>query len=189
MVYEASYTSSITVYFREPERSVPGEVVSKVPYKCSRGTEENTKDDVCPWDLATNMPTVSSEVLSHSEGDRKKRSSLSAATASSSVCEDLYPWDTASNLPLTLPEPRPSRKNSMQIDSGSSSSDISVAVTEVSDRLKKSCGLEQPCSVGASAVELEKKVRMSSEERIIAKMQTVRKYSTASIVGLGSSES
>lgn len=77
----------------------------------------------------------------------------------------------------------------MQIDSGSSSSDISVAITEVSDRLKKSCGLQQQSSVGASGVESEKNVRMSSEERVIARIQTVRKYSTASIIGLGSSES
>lgn len=164
-------------------------MVSKVPFKRSRGGEENSKDDVCPWDLATNMPAVSSEVSSHPEGDRRKRSSISAATASSSMCEDLYPWDAASNQPLSLPEPRTSRKNSMQIDSGSSSSDISVAVTEVSDRLKKSCGLEHPCPVGASAVEPEKNVRMSSEERVIARIQTVRKYSTASIIGLGLSES
>jgi hypothetical protein len=77
----------------------------------------------------------------------------------------------------------------MQMDSGSSSSDISVAITEVSDRLKKFCGLEQPCPVGASAVEPEKNVRMSSEERVITRIQTVRKYSTASIIGLGLSES
>jgi hypothetical protein len=163
--------------------------VSKVPYKRRSGGRENSKDDVCPWDSATNMPTVSSEVLSHSEGDRKKKSSISASAASSSMCEDLYPWDTASNQPLTLPEPRSSRKNSVQIDSGSSSSDISVAITEVSHRLKKSCGLEQPCPVCASAVEPEKNVRVSSEERIIARIQTVRKYSTASIIGLGLSES
>ncbi|XP_023714434.1 uncharacterized protein LOC111868217 isoform X2 [Cryptotermes secundus] len=189
VTHSHSQSNLSDIPYREPDGAAPVEVVSKVSFKHSRRGEENSKDDVCPWDLATNMPTVSSEVSSHSEGDRKKRSSMSAATASSSMCEDLYPWDSASNQPLSLSEPRTSRKNSMQIDSGSSSSDISVAVTEVSDRLKKSCGLGQPCPFGASAVEPEKNVRMSSEERVIARIQTVRKYSTASIIGLGLSES
>lgn len=174
---------------RDPAGAVPLEEVSKVPEKRSRDGGENPKDEVCPWDSTTDLPAVSSETVSHSEGNQKKVGSLSATAGSSSMCEDVYPWDTASNQPLPLPELRTSRKNSMQVDSGSSSSDISVAITEVSDRLKKSCGLQQQSSVGASGVEPEKNVRMSSEERVIARIQTVRKYSTASIIGLGSSES
>lgn len=175
--------------FRDPAGAASIEEVSKVSEKGSRVCGENPKDEVCPWDSTTDLPTVASETVSHSEGNLKKRGSLSATAGFSSVCEDVYPWDTASNQPLPLPELRTSRKNSMQIDSGSSSSDISVAVTEVSDRLKKFCGLQQQSSVGASGVDSEKNVRMSSEERVIARIQTVRKYSTASIVGLGSSES
>lgn len=175
--------------FRDPSGAAPIEEVTKVLEKCSGGGGENPKDDVCPWDSAIDLPAVSPEIMLHSEGERKKRGSIFAAAGSSSVCEDIYPWETASNQPLPLPELKPSRKNSMQVDSGSSSSDISVAMTEVSDRLKKSCGLQQPSLVGASTVELEKNARMSSEERVIARIQTVRKYSTASIIGLGSSES
>lgn len=55
--------------------------------------------------------------------------------AGASTSEEVCPWDAA-------PEPR-SRKNSVQLDSGSSSSDISVAIAEVSDRLRRTCGLTQ----------------------------------------------
>lgn len=163
--------------------------MTKLPEKCSRGVGENSKDDICPWDSAIDLPAVSPEFMLHPEGDRKKKGSVSAAAGFSSMSEDIYPWETASNQPLPLPELKPSRKNSMQVDSGSSSSDISVAMMEVSDRLKKSCGLQQSSLVGASTVEPEKNTRMSSEERVIARIQTVRKYSTASVIGLGSSES
>lgn len=58
-----------------------------------------------------------------------------AVVAGASTSEDVCPWESA-------PEPR-SRKNSIQMDSGSSSSDVSVAVTDVSDRLRRTCGLTQ----------------------------------------------
>jgi regulator of G-protein signaling len=189
VTHSHSQSNLSDIPYRDPAGAVSIEEVSKVSEKGSRGGGENPKDEVCPWDSNTDLPAVASETVSHPEGNLKKRGSLSATAGSSSVCEDVYPWDTASNQPLPLPELRTSRKNSMQIDSGSSSSDISVAVTEVSDRLNKSCSLQQQSSVGASGVESEKNVRMSSEERVIARIQTVRKYSTASIVGLGSSES
>lgn len=55
--------------------------------------------------------------------------------AGASTSEDVCPWES-------LPEPR-SRKNSVQLDSGSSSSDVSVAVAETADRLRRTCGLTQ----------------------------------------------
>lgn len=58
-----------------------------------------------------------------------------AVVAGASTSEDVCPWES-------VPEPR-SRKNSMQLDSGSSSSDVSVAVADVSDRLRRTCGLTQ----------------------------------------------
>lgn len=65
---------------------------------------------------------------------RVKKPSI-AVVAGASTSEDVCPWESA-------PEPR-SRKNSIQMDSGSSSSDVSVAVAEVSDRLRRTCGLMQ----------------------------------------------
>ncbi|KAK9732243.1 Regulator of G-protein signaling DHEX domain [Popillia japonica] len=57
------------------------------------------------------------------------------AVAGTSASEEVCPWELG-------PEPR-SRKNSIQMDSGSSSSDISVAVGDVSDRFRRHCGLVQ----------------------------------------------
>ncbi|PSN41096.1 hypothetical protein C0J52_21836 [Blattella germanica] len=169
--------------YREPTGGSSADEGSKHAEK--KPVAEIPKDDVCPWDSATDVPAVSPETATQSEVPKKKTGSISATAGSSSMCEDVYPWD----MPLPLPETRPSRKNSTQMDSGSSSSDISVAITEVSERLKKSCGLQQHSPVGAPTAEPEKNVRVSSEERVIARIQTVRKYSTASIIGLGSSES
>lgn len=59
-----------------------------------------------------------------------------AVVAGASTSEDVCPWESVQETPR-------SRKNSIQMDSGSSSSDISVAVTDVSDRLRRTCGLTQ----------------------------------------------
>lgn len=58
---------------------------------------------------------------------RVKKPSI-AIVAGASTSEDVCPWEAAP------PEPR-SRKNSAQMDSGSSSSDISVAVAEVAEKV------------------------------------------------------
>ncbi|KDR13220.1 regulator of G-protein signaling 9 isoform X2 [Zootermopsis nevadensis] len=189
VTHSHSQSNLSDIPYRDPSGAAPIEEVTKVPDKCIGGGGESLKDDICPWDSAIDLPVISPEIMLHPQGDKKQRGSMSAAAGSSLMCEDIYPWDTASNQPLPLPELKSSRKNSMQVDSGSSSSDISVPMVEVSDRLKKSCGLQQPSLVGASTVESDKNSRVSCEERVIARIQTVRKYSTASIIGLGSSES
>lgn len=51
-----------------------------------------------------------------------------AIVAGASTSEEVCPWETAP------PESR-SRKNSAQLDSGSSSSDVSVAVAETTERV------------------------------------------------------
>lgn len=61
-----------------------------------------------------------------------------AVVAGASTSEDVCPWESVQEQ-----QPSRSRKNSIQMDSGSSSSDISVAVTDVSDRLRRTCGLTQ----------------------------------------------
>lgn len=67
------------------------------------------------------------------------------------------------------------RKNSSQLDSGSSSSELSLAVAEVSERLSRTCALSPPSTVPPPP---EKATHATSEERVIARIQTVRKYST-----------
>jgi hypothetical protein len=62
--------------------------------------------------------------------------------AGASTSEEVCPWETGT-------EPR-SRKNSAQLDSGSSSSDISVAVAEVSERVQRVCTLTQQHTVDGS---------------------------------------
>nr|XP_023025500.1 uncharacterized protein LOC111513515 [Leptinotarsa decemlineata] len=59
-----------------------------------------------------------------------------AIVAGSSTSEDVCPWESGST------EPR-SRKNSIQLDSGSSSSDTSVAIGEVTEKIQRSCVLTQ----------------------------------------------
>lgn len=68
--------------------------------------------------------------------DAAKKPSI-AITAGTSTSEEVCPWEI---------EPR-SRKNSAQFDSGSSSSEISVAVVEVTEKLKRSCMLTQQNTV------------------------------------------
>lgn len=68
----------------------------------------------------------------------KKPSIAITAGPSTSTAEDVCPWD--------IIEPR-SRKNSTQFDSGSSSSEISVAVAEVTEKLRRSCMLTQQHTV------------------------------------------
>ena len=84
-------------------------------------------DDVCPWDAA---PGPNFET-----GPDVAAPTSSGATASFETSS----FDANAALSQTL-ESRPSRKNSSQLDSCSSSSDISIAIAEVSERLRKSCG-------------------------------------------------
>lgn len=55
---------------------------------------------------------------------------------------NICPWETSAPEPEKTLDVR-SRKNSTQFDSGSSSSDISLAIAEVSDRLRRTCGISQ----------------------------------------------
>lgn len=74
---------------------------------------------------------------------RVKKPSI-AAVAGASTSEEVCPWESVQ------PEHR-SRKNSIQMDSGSSSSDVSVAITtDVSDRLRRTCGLTQQNTLDGS---------------------------------------
>ncbi|KAL2723947.1 uncharacterized protein V1478_008460 [Vespula squamosa] len=90
-------------------------------------------DDVCPWDA---IPGPSTEA------------GQDAAPFGTSPWPDTTtdPWEYGNDVTKTsihfIDVARPSRKNSSQLDSCSSSSDVSLAIAEVSDRLRKSCSLQ-----------------------------------------------
>lgn len=91
---------------------------------------------VCPWeDASTATP-------SSSGGEDKQFKRINIAVASTSEdTSSLEPGSSSQEMEKGL-DVR-SRKNSTQLDSGSSSSDISLAIAEVSDRLRRTCGLAQ----------------------------------------------
>lgn len=64
-----------------------------------------------------------------------------AIVAGASTSEEVCPWDTGESR---------SRKNSAQLDSGSSSSDISIAVVEATERVQRVCTLTQQHTVDGS---------------------------------------
>ncbi|KAL0272457.1 UNVERIFIED_CONTAM: hypothetical protein PYX00_005417 [Menopon gallinae] len=117
--------------------------LSDIPYRDpqggssdeAEGNKRSEKDDVCPWE---------SPVPGSSFEDKRKRLGI-AVTAGSMASEDIWEGEPCSSL-STL-EPRASRKNSSQLDSGSSSSELSLAIVEVSERLRRSCGIIQQSSL------------------------------------------
>lgn len=98
-------------------------------------------DDVCPWDVVpgpsiehaidttVSHHPISSGVTSSVESQGEEGNNLSAQSQSIEVT-------------------RASRKNSSQLDSCSSSSDVSLVVAEVSEHLRKSCSLQHSSSTG-----------------------------------------
>ncbi|GLV35945.1 uncharacterized protein CBL_09837 [Carabus blaptoides fortunei] len=97
---------------------------------------------VCPWDESVSSTDADTQ-------SRVKKPSI-AVMPGASTSEDVCPWEaTPAPDPPTVVNAADknlevrSRKNSAQMDSGSSSSDISLAIAEVSDRFRKSCGLAQ----------------------------------------------
>lgn len=87
------------------------------------GEKEKRGDDVCPWEVAGSPVAL----------DKKKLLPATSLVADDSAT---CPWDI-------LGHPS-SRKNSTQFDSGSSSSEISLAVAaEISERLKKNCSVQE----------------------------------------------
>ncbi|XP_029172158.1 regulator of G-protein signaling 11-like isoform X7 [Nylanderia fulva] len=96
-------------------------------------------DDVCPWESA---PGPSSE---HGAAD----AAASGGTASADQARHV--WDSGGHMTAHAAEAaRASRKNSAQLDSCSSSSDVSLAIAEVSERLRKSCSLQHSGSIGTA---------------------------------------
>ncbi|XP_054008717.1 regulator of G-protein signaling 11 isoform X1 [Hylaeus anthracinus] len=117
--------------------------LTDIPYR-DVGTPEATAppmDDVCPWDAA---PGPSVEHAAGSMG-------LQQQTSSGAPLVEGQPEETGNNLighPQSVEIARTSRKNSTQVDSCSSSSDVSVVITEVSEHFRKSCSVQYTGSSG-----------------------------------------
>ncbi|XP_050501457.1 regulator of G-protein signaling 9 isoform X1 [Diabrotica virgifera virgifera] len=119
------------------ELAISGVKDTKVPHSHS---QSNLSDIPYRGDLAciTKLPVVAAATSANqaqSNVSPVKKPSI-AIVAGASTSEDVCPWESGVN------EPR-SRKNSTQLDSGSSSSDISVAVAEVAEKVQRSCILTQ----------------------------------------------
>ncbi|XP_029172154.1 regulator of G-protein signaling 11-like isoform X4 [Nylanderia fulva] len=115
--------------------------LTDIPYRDAGATEVAVRpmDDVCPWESA---PGPSSE---HGAAD----AAASGGTASADQARHV--WDSGGHMTAHAAEAaRASRKNSAQLDSCSSSSDVSLAIAEVSERLRKSCSLQHSGSIGTA---------------------------------------
>ncbi|XP_071645436.1 uncharacterized protein [Temnothorax longispinosus] len=117
--------------------------LTDIPYRDAGATEVVVRpmDDVCPWEA---VPGPSTEP--GGTGD----TASSGRTASAD--QTRHVWDSGgySTTTYSAEAARASRKNSAQLDSCSSSSDVSLAIADVSERLRKSCSLQHSGSVGTS---------------------------------------
>ncbi|XP_015438140.1 PREDICTED: putative protein TPRXL [Dufourea novaeangliae] len=123
---------------------------NKVPVVRDAGTSEATvrpMDDVCPWDA------VPGPSIEHATGSTGAPHLTSSGTT---LSVEGPPEDSSSSsvgLLQSVEVARASRKNSTtQLDSCSSSSDVSLAVTEVSEHLRKSCCMQHSSSVGGTTM-------------------------------------
>ncbi|XP_029663735.1 regulator of G-protein signaling 11 isoform X9 [Formica exsecta] len=115
--------------------------LTDIPYRDAGATEVAVRpmDDVCPWE---SVPGPSTE---HGAAD----AAPSGVTASADQARHV--WDSGGHATIhTAEATRASRKNSAQLDSCSSSSDVSLAIAEVSERLRKSCSLQHSGSIGTA---------------------------------------
>lgn len=134
--------------------------------------EPTAESGVCPWDdtPAGNAPgptntagptvtsssqtgttssqtsaTTSNTGAKSSSEDSKGKPSIAIASTSEDIGPNIAPWILSQSedpKEKTLDVIR-SRKNSSALDSGSSSSEISLAIVEVSDRLRRTIGITQ----------------------------------------------
>ncbi|OAD59352.1 Regulator of G-protein signaling 7 [Eufriesea mexicana] len=139
--------------------------LTDIPYR-DAGTSETVArpmDDVCPWDVA---PGPSIE---HATDTTQLQHPMSSGVTSS-VESQAEEGNNLIGPSQSIEVARISRKNSSQLDSCSSSSDVSLAVAEVSEHLRKSCSLQHSSSTAG----------VTSTERIGL---TTRNYSIGSTSG------
>lgn len=102
-------------------------------------------DDVCPWDVAPG-PSVEHDIDAGAQLRHPISSGVTSSVESQAEEGNNNLISQSHSIEVAA---RPSRKNSSQFDSCSSSSDVSLAVTEaVSEHLRKSCSLQQSSSTG-----------------------------------------
>ncbi|XP_043797221.1 regulator of G-protein signaling 11 isoform X5 [Apis laboriosa] len=146
--------------------------LTDIPYRDAGTSETSTArpmDDVCPWDVAPG-PSIEHDT----DTGAQLRHPISSGVTSSVESQAEEGNDNLISQSHSIEvAARPSRKNSSQFDSCSSSSDASLAVTEaaVSEHLRKSCSLQQSSSTGGGT---------SASERI---GMTTRNYSIGSVGG------
>ncbi|XP_033356467.1 regulator of G-protein signaling 9 isoform X1 [Bombus vosnesenskii] len=130
------------------------------------GTSETVvrpMDDVCPWDV------VPGPSIEHAIDTTLSHHPISSGVTSS-VESQAEEGNNLSAQLQSIEVTRASRKNSSQLDSCSSSSDVSLVVAEVSEHLRKSCSLQHSSSTAG----------MTTTERIGI---TTRNYSIGSTSG------
>lgn len=98
-------------------------------------------DDVCPWDVPSG-PSI--EHALDSTGPQH----LALFRTTLSVESQQEENDNLVGQPQSINIAQTSRKNSTQLDSCNSSSDVSLSVTEVSEHLRKSCSLQNSGNTG-----------------------------------------
>ncbi|CAK9796324.1 Regulator of G-protein signaling 7 [Anthophora quadrimaculata] len=112
------------------------------------GTSETVArpmDDVCPWD------TASGPSIEHVMDSTPPQHPMSCGITSSVESQGEEGNHLIEQSSQSMEVVRASRKNSTQLDSCSSSSDISLAIAEVSEHLRKSCSLQHSSTtVGAT---------------------------------------
>ncbi|XP_025828974.1 regulator of G-protein signaling 11 isoform X2 [Agrilus planipennis] len=122
--------------------------LSDIPYRgdlpCQSKSQATPTNATEVNDEATQEdPDISSTNVNPIGGRSMKKPSIAVAGVSTS--EDVCPWDVFATS--AADQPSRSRKNSTQMESGSSSSDLSTALTDVGDRMRKSCVLTQQFTV------------------------------------------
>lgn len=137
--------------------------------------EPTVESGVCPWDEPTGSSGAGEPAEQPGKGGVKKPSIAVASTSEEcGVC----PWEGEGSSGVGKEGSSPatqektlevsvcrSRKNSAQLDSGSSSSDISLAIAEVSDRLRRTCGLAQQNTIDGEKVSKSRKLAASCVEQ------------------------
>lgn len=118
---------------------------NKVHVVRDAGTSEaiaRPMDDVCPWDA------VPGPSIEHTTDSSVPQHSILSGITSPVESQLEEGRSSLHGQSQSIEFARPSRKNSTQLDSCSSSSDVSLAVAEVTEHLRKSCSLQHSASTG-----------------------------------------
>lgn len=82
-------------------------------------------------------------------------------------------WENEANSCLNPFDPRISRKNSCQLDSGSSSSELSLAIVDMTERLRKTCGITQQSSFPEGEESKSRKLSTTSADSVDSRRSSI----------------